>query len=106
MNDVLLKNLAAQMNIDSFEFLEFVDVVENYGDLTPTKLKQTWGFENYPALVAAEDLGNEFEILNVIEWTQESPLDEKAIKDWMILNELWDGPVEETGELIDKPINE
>ena len=106
MNDVLLKNLAAEMKVESFDFLEFVDVESVYSEWTPSKLKQVWGFENYPALVAARDLGNGFETLNVIEWTEATPLDEISIKNWLILNELWDGPVEETGELIDKPIGE
>ena len=46
------------------------------------------------------------EIMNVLEWTETTPLDESNIKNWMILNELWDGPADQTGELIDKPIGE
>ena len=106
MNNTLFKNLATEMKVASFDYLEFVDVEALYGDWTPAKLKATWGFETYPALVAAKDSGNGYEILNVLEWTEINPLDEKSIKNWMILNELWDGPTEQTGELIDKPIGE
>jgi len=106
MNETVLKNLAQQMNVESFDFLEFVDVETLYSDWTPAKLKSVWGFENYPALVAAKDLGNSFEILNAIEWVETVPLDEQSVKDWMILNNLWTGTIEDKGEVIDKPIDE
>jgi len=106
MNETVLKNLAQQMNVESFDFLEFVDVETLYSDWTPAKLKSVWGFENYPALVAAKDLGNSFEILNTIEWVETVPLDEQSVKDWMILNNLWTGTIENKGEAIDKPIDE
>ncbi len=106
MNETLLKNLAVQMNVENFDFLEFVDVEELYSDWTPSKLKSVWGFENYPALVAAKDLGDSFEILNVIEWLETVPLDEQSIKEWMILNNLWTGAIEDKGEAIDKPLDE
>ncbi|MBQ7889332.1 MAG: hypothetical protein IJ356_06190 [Erysipelotrichaceae bacterium] len=106
MNDTILKSLAVEMNVENFEFLEFVDAEKLYGDWTPSKLKSTWGFERYPALVAAKDLGNSFEILNVLEWTEELPLDTNSVKEWMIQNELWTGAIEDAGELIDKPLDE
>ena len=106
MNDTILKSLASEMNVESFSFLEYVDVEMLYSDWTPAKLKSVWGFENYPALVAAQDLGDSFEILNVLEWTNELPLDAKAVKDWLIQNELWTGTIEDSGELIDKPLDE
>lgn len=106
VNGTLLKNLAVQMNVESFDFLEFVDVENLYSDWTPAKLKSVWGFENYPALVAAKDLGDSFEILNVIEWLDTAPLDEESIKDWMILNDLWTGTIEDKGQAIDKPLDE
>ena len=106
MNNTLFKNLANEMKIESFDFFEFVDVEDLYEDWTPAKLKSVWGFESYPALVAAKGSADAPEILNVLEWTETTPLDESSIKNWMILNELWDGPADQTGELIDKPIGE
>ena len=106
MNSTILKNLAEQMGVNSFEFLEFVDVEDLYADWAPSKLKSVWGFENYPALVAAKDLGGSFEILNSVEWSEAAPLDEETVKDWMILNQLWTGAIEDKGQQIDKPLDE
>lgn len=107
MNDTILKSLASEMNVESFDFLEYVDVEALYGDWTPSKLKSVWGFESYPALVAAKDLGSSFEILNTAEWTDTVPLDTTSVKQWMIQNELWTGTIEETtSNLIDKPLDE
>lgn len=106
MNDTIFKTLASQMNVESFTFLEYVDVEALYGDWTPTKLKSVWGFESYPALVAAKDLGDSFEILNVISWTEAEPLDAQGVKEWMIENELWTGAIEDTGTKIDTPVDE
>ena len=44
MNNTLFKNLANEMKVESFDFLEFVDVEALYGDWTPAKLKSVWGF--------------------------------------------------------------
>lgn len=106
MNDVILKNLTAQAGEESFSFLEFVDVEVLYSDWTPAKLKSVWGFENYPALVAAKDLGDSFEIINSIEWTETVPLDEESVKEWLIQNNLWTGEIEDKGDLIAKPLDE
>ncbi len=104
LNDYVLKPLATELEVSQIEILEYVDISTLSSEWTPQRLKNQWGFDNFPAFVAiATDSEGNRSILSVLQWIAEEPIDQNDLKNWMIENGIWTGPVEEQGELIEQP---
>lgn len=105
LNTYILKNLATEMEVEAFSFLEYIDVEELYSDWTPSKLKSNFGFDNYPALVAIRNVGKDTMIVSYLQWEKDIPLDTDSVRDWFIELGLWTGPIVEKPDTIDKPLD-
>lgn len=99
VNDNMLRPLSKEVKEDDFPALIFVDMTQIRGDTSPARIFKNWGFTQYPAFVAIEVIEKEKTILNVLEWSVSEPFSKAQIKQWMIDNEIWRGP-------IDAPANE
>lgn len=106
IQEYVLKPLAAVLEVDQISILEYIDVSTLSVEWTPQRLKKQWGFDNYPAFVTTETLEDGSRaILSVLSWNAEDPIDQNDLKNWMIKNQIWTGPVEEEqGIPIEKPI--
>ena len=107
INEYVLKPLTVILEVETITSIEFVDISLLSVDWTPTRLKENWGFDNYPAFVASKTkIDNTTEILSILQWQDENPLDMEDLKKWMIENQIWTGIIEsDTGELIEQPRN-
>lgn len=103
INDYVLKPLTVILEVEQIDVIEFVDVNALSKEWTPARLKNQWGFDNYPAFVATETINGEKNILSVLQWNSENPMDSDDLRNWMMENNIWTGPVEEQGELIEQP---
>lgn len=103
INDYVFKPLTVILEVEQIDIIEFVDINSLSKEWTPARLKNQWGFDNYPAFVATETVNGEKNILSVLQWNSENPLDSDDLKNWMIENNIWSGPIEEQGELIEQP---
>ena len=63
-------------------------------DTSPARIFNNWGFTHYPAFVAIEIIEQEKTILNTLEWSVSEPFGKTDIKQWMIDNEIWMGPID------------
>lgn len=105
INDYVLKPLAESINVSSFDVLEYYELNTLPCDYPVTKLKSQWGFESSPAFVSLNyNADGTTTIHSVLQWNKEDPIDQETMKQWMIDNQIWSGPVEEQGELIEKPV--
>ena len=105
ISDDVINKVALELNVDSLSFLEYVNMDENYQDITPVRLKSLYGIESYPAFVALQTNGSSNKILNTLEYDSSKPFTIIDFKKWLALNNLYDGFIEQapTGELIDEP---
>ena len=99
VNDNMLRPLSKEVKEEDFPELIFVDMTQIRDDTSPARIFNSWGFINYPAFVTVEIVEKEKTILNVLEWSVSEPFGKAEIKQWMIDNEIWKGP-------IDVPANE
>lgn len=104
VNDYVLKSLAAALEVEQIEILEYVDISTLSTEWTPQRLKNQWGFDDYPAFVATSlKKDGTKTILSVLQWNSDEPLDMDDLKNWMIDLGIWEGPVEEQGIPIEQP---
>lgn len=104
INQYVLKPLAETLEVEQIDILEYVDISTLPSEWTPLRMKNQWGFDDYPAFAAVLTTpAGERTILSVLQWDANNPMDTEALKNWMIENGIWTGPVEEQGELIDQP---
>lgn len=91
----VLKPLTSELNIESFDFLQAVNIDEE--QYTAGKLRQKWGIESYPAFIkTAVNQNNEIEIISVLQWNSNDPFTSTDLKTWMIDNDCWPGTIVET----------
>ena len=93
VNDNMLRPLSRQVRQEDFPDLIFVDMSLIRSDISPARLNQSWGFSSYPAFVAVEVKEGEVTILNVLQWNVRTPFGQQELKQWMIYNNIWKGPV-------------
>lgn len=104
INDYVLKPLAATLDVDTIDIIEYVDLSTLSSEWTPQRLKNQWGFDAFPAFVAVQSSSNgNQEILSVLQWNAENPIDQDSLRNWMIENNIWTGPIEEQGIPIEQP---
>lgn len=104
INDYVLKPLSTTLNVDTIDIIEYVDLSTLSSEWTPQRLKNQWGFDDFPAFVAiSKDTDGNQEILSVLQWSADNPIDEDSLKNWMIENNIWNGPIEEQGIPIEQP---
>lgn len=105
VQEYVLKPLAAILEVEQISILEYIDISTLSVEWTPQRLKNQWGFDNFPAFVTTETLEDGSRaILSVLSWNAEDPIDQNDLKNWMIKNQIWTGPVEEEqGIPIEKP---
>lgn len=94
MNDNMLRPLSKEVKEEDFPSLIFVDMTQVREDTSPARFFNAWGFTHYPAFVAVEVVNKEKTILNVLEWSVSEPFGKAQIKQWMIDNEIWKGPMD------------
>jgi hypothetical protein len=94
VNDNMLRPLAAQVRSDDFPELIFVDMTNVRSDISPARLNIDWGFTSYPAFVAVEVAEGQKTIVNTLMWTPRAPFGRDDIRQWMIDNEIWKGPID------------
>lgn len=95
VNDNMLRPLSKEIkDEDDFPSLIFVDMTKIREDMSPARLFNKWGITQYPAFVALEVSEKEKTILNVLEWSVSNPFSKDQVKQWMIENNIWKGPIE------------
>lgn len=103
INDYVLKPLATTLNVDTIDTIEYVDLSTLSSEWTPQRLKNQWGFDGFPAFVAVQsDTDGNQQILSVLQWDTDKPIDQDSLKNWMIENNIWTGPIEEQGVPIEQ----
>lgn len=102
INDVL-SPLAESLNLKSFDNIKLIDISDLDDDFSPVRLKNNWGFENYPALVVYKLENGVGQFTNALQWTASDPLDQVDLKNWMQDVGQWVGPTEELKEKIEEP---
>ena len=99
VNDNMLRPLVNQVKEEDFMDLVFVDMSNLRQDVSPSRLLSDWGFSTYPAFVSITIEENQKTINHVLQWSFSDPFTQADIKQWMIDNEIWNGPIDlPTGE--------
>lgn len=93
VNDNMLRPLSTQIRTEDFPDLIFVDMSNIRSDISPARLNNDWGFTSYPAFVTVEMQQGQKTILNTLFWTPAEPFGKNEIKQWMIDNGIWKGPI-------------
>ena len=95
VNDNYLKPLTNEVKESDFVDLIFVDMSHVREDISPTRFLNDWGFSTYPAFVAISVEEQQKTIDNVLQWELSNPFSKADIKQWMIDNEIWKGPIDQ-----------
>lgn len=95
VNDNYLRPLSKEVRESDFPDLIFVDMSLVKEDISPARLQNEWGFTRYPAFVAISIQEKQKTIDNVLQWNLSSPYSKADIKQWMIDNEIWKGPIDQ-----------
>lgn len=102
--DNVLNPLMLKENI-SHEEIKFIDMSALADTILPSTMKKNWGFDAFPAFVQAnyhED--GTFEVLSVLQWSNETVLTEYDIKQWFLTVGLISEDKEDLGVPIEKPL--
>lgn len=91
LNDNVLRPLADEIKASEFPEFTFVDMSNIRKDISPGRLKATWGFSAFPAFVALEYKDNKIVIHSVLEWRNSAPIGRNELRNWMIENGIWRG---------------
>ncbi|NLA77916.1 MAG: hypothetical protein GX845_00025 [Erysipelothrix sp.] len=94
VNDNMLAPLAKQIKAADFNDLTFVDMSKVAETMSPAKLFDDWGISKYPAFVAVHVEEGQKTIENTLQWDFAAPFSKEDIKQWMIDNDIWKGPID------------
>lgn len=94
VNDNMLAPLVKQIKEADFNDLIFVDMSNVAKTMSPAKLHDDWGISRFPAFVAIKVEDGQKIIENSLEWDFSNPFSKEDIKAWMVLNEIWKGPID------------
>ncbi len=104
INEYVVPPLLDELGQQELNILEYYDITNSTEAWTPSRLKAEWGFDNYPAFVAIATHPDESqEILSVLQWSDDAPINAERLKIWMVDNDIWTGAIEEQGEIIENP---
>lgn len=95
VNDNYLRPLSSEVKESDFVDLIFVDMSNVREDISPSRLLNEWGFSTFPAFVAITVEENQKTIDNSLQWNLSDPFSKADIKQWMIDNEIWKGPIDQ-----------
>ena len=95
--DYIIKPLAQELGVDQFDSLEFVDF--NEAPDSTHYMSSTWGFNNFPAFVAVQNVDGKVTVLNYLAWDKDNPFDSQDLKTWMYNNGIWTGVYEITEKI-------
>ena len=101
VRDYVIKPLADEVDQSGFDIIEFVDFSE--APDTVHYRSSTWGFDEYPAFIAVQNVEGVMQILNVLSWSDDNPISTEALKTWMHDNGIWNGEWNEETSL-DAPV--
>lgn len=93
VNENILKPLAKEVNLTSFDMIQYVNMTDFDDDTSQTKMRNLYGFQSYPAFVSAKTDKGTIEIISVLQWDKNLPFDGSDLKEWMINNAIWQGEV-------------
>ncbi|MDD2591208.1 MAG: hypothetical protein PHP11_05635 [Erysipelotrichaceae bacterium] len=89
VRDYVIKPLVKELNVNEINDIEYVDFYE-----APTSkhyMYNTWGVDNYPAFIAAQNIDGKISVLNSLAWDKDNPFDQQDLKTWMYDNGIWNG---------------
>lgn len=98
----VLNPLEKDANSRFQDLLEYVDVTKLEESLNTNQLKEEWHIAHTPALLACKVKGDHIIIENSLEWSQDKPLNEFNVKQWLIQNGLYLSTAED--EIIAEPL--
>jgi len=93
----IINPLARSINEEQFDNIAKIDLINIIGNEYAIRdLEAYFGFSNYPVYLTIEiNEDGSFLIDNQLEYDETKPFSQTDIKNWMLDNDCWLGPVEE-----------